>query len=189
MSYDSPIPNNENLKVLVIEVEIQIDFLLDLVRLLGSTKTLKTSAIVEVKSEHGEEDTKEIFTEALEIMKEKFPSPVIRILDLKIFEREVYEGRTTFSIYCDKSEVVRTTSDDNSNSSYESVNTHNYDSMDESVENSDSFSESDENSESMDESDEDSENEDHINDPDPDYWNNGMINLINLSMWGNTCNV
>ena len=120
--------------------------------------------IILVKSEHGEEDTKEIFTEALEIMKEKFPSPVIRILDLKIFEIQVYEGRTTFSIYCDKSEVVLTTSDDNSNSSDESVDTHNYDSMDESIENSDSFSESDENSESMDESDEDSENEDHIND-------------------------
>ena len=67
-------------------------------------------------------------------------------------------------------------SDDNSNSSDESVNTHNYDSLDESVDNYDSFSESDENSESVDDSDEDSENEDHINDPDPDYWNNGMIN-------------
>ena len=119
-------------------------------------------------------------SEALEIMKEKFPSPVIRILDLKIFEREVYEGRTTFSIYCDKSEVVLTTSDDNSNSSDESVDTHNYDSMDESIENSDSFSESDENSESMDESDKDSENEDHINDPDPDYWNNGYNKLNQL---------
>ena len=70
MSYDNPIPNNEwlskfkNLKTLVIEVEIHIDFLLDLVRLLGSTKTLKNSAIVAVKSNHGEEDTKEIFTEA-----------------------------------------------------------------------------------------------------------------------------
>ena len=67
MSYDNPIPNNEllsefkNMKALVIEVEIHIDFLLDLVRLLGSTKTLKISSIVEVKSEHGEEDTKEIF--------------------------------------------------------------------------------------------------------------------------------
>ena len=53
MSYDNPIPNNEllskfkNLEALVIEVEIHIDFLLDLVRLLGSTKTLKISAIVE----------------------------------------------------------------------------------------------------------------------------------------------
>ena len=110
------------------------------------------------------------------VMKEKFPSPVIRILDLKILEREVYEGRTTFSIYCDKSGLVLKTSDDNSNSSYESVNTHNYDSMDESVENSDSFSESDENSESMDESDKDSEIEDRIYDPDHNYWNNGMIN-------------
>ena len=50
------------------------------------------SAIVEVKSDYDEEDTKEIFTEALEIMNEKFPFPAIRILDLKIFEGEVYEG-------------------------------------------------------------------------------------------------
>ena len=40
----------------------------------------------------------------------------------------------------------------------------------------DSIGESDEKSDSMDESDEDSENEDHMNDPDHDYWNNGMIN-------------
>ena len=40
----------------------------------------------------------------------------------------------------------------------------------------DSVGESDEKSDSLDEGDEDSENEDHMNDPDPDYWNNGMIN-------------
>ena len=174
MSYYDPIPNNEllsrfkNLKALVIEVEIHIDFLLDLVRLLGITKTLKISVTVEVKSDYDEQYTKEIFTEALKVMKEKFPFPAIRIMDLKIFEEEGYEGRTTFSIYCDNSEVILITSD-NSDSSDESVNTHNYDSMDESVENSDSFDESDENSVSMDESDEDSENKDHMDDPDPDY--------------------
>ena len=101
MSYDDVIPNNEllskfnNLKWLTIEIEIHIDFLLDIVRFLASTKTVKISAIVEVKNDYDvydEEDTKEIFTEALEIMNEKFPFPAIRILDLKIFEGEVYEG-------------------------------------------------------------------------------------------------
>ena len=141
MSYDDPIPNNEslskfkNLKVLVIEVEILIDFLLDILHLLESTKTLKISAIVEVKSDYDEEVTKEIFTEALEIMKEKFPSPAIRILELQLFEDKAYEGRTAFSIICDNSGVILTTSDDNSDSSGESVDTHNYNSMGESVEN------------------------------------------------------
>ena len=206
MSYDDVIPKNEllskfnNLKWLTVEIEIHIDFLLDIVRFLGSTKTVKISAIVEVKNDYDvydEEDTKKIFNEALEIMKEKFPAPATRILDLRLSEDEGYEDpyedpnerrRTTFSIICDNRPggVILTTSDDTSDSSDESVNTHDYDSMDESVEKSDSFGESDENSDSMDESDEnsetmdesdeDSENEDHMNDPDPDYWNNGMIN-------------
>ena len=40
----------------------------------------------------------------------------------------------------------------------------------------DSVGESDEKSDSLDEGDEDSENEDHMNDPDPDYQTNGMMN-------------
>ena len=193
------IPNNEllskfdNLKWLNIEIEIQINFLLDIVRFLGSTKTVKISAIVEVKNDYDdydEEDTKKIFNEALEIMKEKFPAPATRILDLRLSEDEGYEDpderrRTTFSITCENRPggVILQTFDDTS--SDESVNTHDYDSMDESVENSDSFGESDENSgsfgesgensDSMDESDEDSENEYLMNDPDHDYWNNGIM--------------
>ena len=52
----------------------------------------------------------------------------------------------------------------------------NSDSIDESDENSDSMDESDEHSDSMAESDEDSENEYHMNDPDHDCQNNGMMN-------------
>ena len=145
---------------------------------------------MEVKNDYDvydEEDTKKIFNEALEIMKEKFPAPALRIQDLRLSEDEGYEDpyedpnerrRTTFSIICDNRPggVILQTSDDIYGSSDESFNTHDYDSMDESVENFDSFGESDENSDSMDESDKDSDNEDHMNDPDHDYWNNGMIN-------------
>ena len=205
MSYDDVIPNNEllskfnNLKWLILETDIHIDFLLDIVRFLGSTKTVKIVAIVEVKNDYDvydEEDTKKIFNEALKIMQEKFPAPALRIQDLRLSEDEGYEDpyedpterRTTFSIICDNRPggVILQTSDDIYGSSDESFNTHDYHSMDESVENSDSFGEddensdyfgeSDENSDTMDENDEDSENEYHMNDPDPDFWNNGIIN-------------
>ena len=136
----------KNLKELVICLEIDIDFLLHIVRFLGNTNNLNISANVEVRSNYDEEDTKEIFNEALKILREKFPFPAKRILNLKFFE----DG-TKYYITCNESGATLTTSGDNS------------DSMDESVEYYDSFLESDENSDSMDESNEDSDSMDESN--------------------------
>ena len=177
----------KDLKNLSISLAIHIDFLLDIVRLLGNTKTTQNiSAYVEVRSNYDQQGTEKIFNEALKIVSGKFPFPARRILELNFFEVEDYTDTsfprgTKYFISYGKSGATLTKSDYNSDSEYENSDSMNesvedYDSLDESVENSDSFGESNENSDSMDESDEDSDNEDHMSDPDHDYWNNGMIN-------------
>jgi hypothetical protein len=156
----------KNLKELVICLEIDIDFLLHIVRFLGNTNNFNISANVEVRSNYDKEDTKEIFNQALNILREKFPFPARRILDLKFFEDEDYyygneiEWRfgTKYSITYNESGATLTTSGDSSDSMDESVEY--YDSFLESDENSDSMDESDEDSDSIDESDENSDDED-----------------------------
>ena len=73
-------------KLEISNVQIGIDELLDILNFLGNTKNVKISASLEVKSDLNEEETKDIFNQALEIVKEQFPFPDVRILDLKIFE-------------------------------------------------------------------------------------------------------
>ena len=159
-----------NLKELVICFEIDIDFLLLIVRFLGDTNNLNISANVEVRSDYNVEDTKGIFDEALEVLREKFPFPSRRILDLKFFEDEDYyfgneiEWRfktSKYSIIYNESGATLTTFGEDSDSMDESVEY--YDSFLESDENSDSMDESNEDSDSMDESDENSDDEE-IND-------------------------
>ena len=65
---------------------IRIDYLLDILRFLGDWKTLNISAHFDVLSDLGNEATKDIFSEALEIVREKFPFPDARILMLEIVE-------------------------------------------------------------------------------------------------------
>ena len=158
------------LKELVICLEIDIDFLLHIVRFLGDTNNLNISANVEVRSDYDVEDTKGIFDEALEILREKFPFPARRILDLKFFEDEDYyfgneiEWRfktSKYSIIYNESGATLTTFGEDSDSMDESVEY--YDSFLESDENSDSMDESNEDSDSMNESDENSDDEE-IND-------------------------
>ena len=158
------------LKELVICLEIDIDFLLHIVRFLENTNNLKISANVEVRSNYDVEDTKGIFDEALEILREKFPFPSRRILDLKFFEDEDYyfgneiEWRfktSKYSIIYNESGATLTTFGEDSDSMDESVEY--YDSFLESDENSDSMDESNEDSDSMDENDENSDDEE-IND-------------------------
>ena len=136
-------------------------------RFLGDTNNLNISANVEVRSDYDVEDTKGIFDEALEILREKFPFPSRRILDLKFFEDEDYyfgneiEWRfktSKYSIIYNESGATLTTFGEDSDSMDESVEY--YDSFLESDENSDSMDESNEDSDSMDESDENSDDED-----------------------------
>ena len=92
----------KHLKKLVISIEINIDFLLDMLLFLVNTENLKISARFEVLSVNdlGEKETKDIFKEAFEIIDEKFLHPSSRILDLKITEAYSYrhENRPEFSI-------------------------------------------------------------------------------------------
>ena len=92
----------KHLKKLVISIEINIDFLLDMLLFLVNTENLKISASFEVLSVNDldEKETKDIFKEAFEIVNEKFPHPCSRILDLKISEAYSYrhENRPEFSI-------------------------------------------------------------------------------------------
>ena len=148
----------ENLKELVMSLEMDIDFLLHILWFLGNTNNLNISGTVEVWSNYIlEEETKEIFDEGLKILREMFPFPDRRILDLKIFENVEYYDRIkpTFSITFGESGATLITSENNSDSENE-----NSDSMDESDEDSESLVVSDENSDSMDESDENSDDED-----------------------------
>ena len=150
ISYDY-IPMNKllkkfkDLKKLDISLEIHINFLQDVLRLLGNTKNVNISASLEVRSDLDEEATKIIFNNALEIVKEKFPFPCSRILDLNIFENNIYERRHIFSISYGKIGAILTTFDANSDSESDTSN-----SMDESVESSDSMDESDDSSDFMD---------------------------------------
>ena len=147
-----------NLKELVMRLEIHIDWLPNIVRFLGNTNNLNISGTVEVCSEYiEEEEIKEIFDESLKILREKFPLPDRRILDLKIFDNEEYYDttKTIYSITYGENGATLITSENNSDSAHE-----NSDSMDESDEYSESLIDSDENSDSMDESDEHSDDED-----------------------------
>ena len=144
-----------NLKVLVTCLEIHIDRLPHIAHFLGNTNNQKISGTVEVRGDYSEEDTKEIFNEALKILREKFPFPDRRVLDFKIFEKEeLYDSHPKFSIAYGESGATLITSEDNSDYEYE-----NSDSMNESDEYFESFV-SDENSDYMDESGQFSDDED-----------------------------
>ena len=91
--YKTAVPKPElsfrfkNLKKLEISnVRIGINELLDILNFLGNTKNVKISASLEVLSDLSEEETKDIFNQALQMVKEQFPFPNVRILDLEIFE-------------------------------------------------------------------------------------------------------
>ena len=110
----------KHLKELVISIEINIDFLVDMLLFLVNTENLKISASFEVLSVNDldEKETKDIFKEAFEIINEKFPHPCSRILDLKITEAYPYrhERRPEFSISYGLSGAKLTTIGDNSES-------------------------------------------------------------------------
>ena len=108
----------KHLKKLDISIEINIDFLLDMLLFLVNTENLKISASFEVLSVNdlGEKETKDIFKEAFEIIDEKFLHPSSRILDLKITEAYSYrhENRPEFSISFGVSGAKLTLFEDNS---------------------------------------------------------------------------
>ena len=86
-------------KLKMSRLAIHIDYLLDFLRFLGNMKTLNISVSLGVTSELEEEAAKDIFTEALEIINEKFPFPDARILNLSISEIwDLLEDRPIFSI-------------------------------------------------------------------------------------------
>ena len=161
----------KNLKTLQIgNIEIRINYLLDLLRFLGNTMNLKISArSVEVKSHLDAEATKDIFKQAFEIVNEKFPHPDPRILDLHIFEIPSSWMEPRYSIRLNQSANTLTTIDSDSEAETETeMNTsdsmddsiESSDSLDESVKSSDSMNESVENSNSMDENVNSSDTED-----------------------------
>ena len=152
MSYETAIPEPElllrfkNLKTLQIgNVEIRINYLLDILRFLGNTINVEVSASVEVTSHLDAEATKDIFKKAFEIVNEKFPYPDFP-MDLHIFEME-----PRFSIRLSGSGAMLTTIDSDSEAETE-TEMDTSDSMDDSIESSDFLDESVESSDSMNES-------------------------------------
>jgi len=141
-----------NLKKLDICLEIDIRYLLDILRFLGNTKNLKIVANLDVRSGISYEDAEEIFNEALKIVQEKFPFPDFRILDLNITEVGADYGPkfkisygesgtlTTFDEYSDLEYGFSDSSDvygiEEHILNWDEIG-ENSDSLDESVENSD----------------------------------------------------
>jgi hypothetical protein len=103
--YETAILNPEllfrfkNLKKLEISIILSRgNDLLNILRFLGNTKNVKISASLKLISSTDKEETKKIFNQALQIVKEKFPFPDVRILDL-----DIYEGSWMNSIHYGKS--------------------------------------------------------------------------------------
>ena len=69
-------------------IDVRIENLLDILRFLGDWKTLNISVSLKMNGSNylNKEATKDIFLEALEIVKEKFPFPDARIRRLEIEE-------------------------------------------------------------------------------------------------------
>jgi len=155
-----------NLKKLVICIDIDIGYLLDIIRFLGNTKNLKIIANLDVRSAILYEEAEEIFNEALRILQEKFPFPDERILDLIITEVYVFMSRPPkFEISYGGGAMLATLDDRSDYGLSDSFNEdeiwqHDILNWDETGENSDSLDESVENSDYLDESDENSDAED-----------------------------
>ena len=140
----------KNLKNLNICLEIDMNYLLDILHFLGNTKNVKLSVDLEVRTGYDEEEVEEIFQQALDIVNEKFPFPDVRILDLKTSESElwIFERQHKFSIHYGESGAILTKIDNSSDSGYVHLDTV-HENSDSECENSDSELE---NSESIDES-------------------------------------
>ena len=139
----------KDLKKLVIQhLEIHIDYLLDIIRYLGNMKTQRISVDLWVINELDEEETKDIFSKTLEIVKEKFSFPDVRILELHIFE---YNGnrQPSHSITYGKRGAVLTFVDVMSSSEYDSNSDSESDTSDSESDTSDSMDESDGSSDFM----------------------------------------
>ena len=143
----------KKLKKLVIQhLEIDIDYLLDIIRYLVNMKTQKISVSLwvinstsfGVNHELDEEETKDIFNKTLEMVKEKFPFPDGRILELHIYEFNGNRYPNHSIIYGERgamltiNDVMSDTSDSESDTSGSmDEGNESSDDMDESVENSD----------------------------------------------------
>ena len=147
-----------NLKKLDICLEIDIVYLLDLLRFLGNTKNLKIVANLDVRSGIDDEEAEDIFIEAFKIVEEKFPLPDVRILALAITEVCVIMTiRPKFKInYCESGATL-TTFDDHSDYEYGFSDSSDEDEIGEHILNCDEIGE---NSDSLDESGENSDAED-----------------------------
>ena len=100
---------------------------------------------MEVWSNLDNEETKDIFNKALELVNEKFPLPDVRIRELHIYEdpfNTIWRPRYSIT-YGESGATLETIEDDSDSENDTSV------SMDESAENSDSMTESVEDSDSV----------------------------------------
>ena len=145
-------------KIDIISLEVDMNYLLDILHFLGNTKNVKISVDLEVRTGYDDEENEEIFQEALDIVNEKFPFPDVRILDLNISESDlwVFERQGKFSIHYGESGPIFTAFDDSSDSGddHSDSELENSESMDEYldefVENSNSIDETVENSDTED---------------------------------------
>ena len=95
----------KNLETVPFNIVINIDYLLDFLRFLGDRKNLTISVSFLVKSELDEEATKDIFSKALEILREKFPFPDARILKLAIKKYPSSKSQNIWEIFVENGAI------------------------------------------------------------------------------------
>ena len=95
----------KNLETQPFSIVINIDYLLDFLRFLGDRKNLTISVAFLVKSDLDEEATKDIFSKALEILREKFPFPDARILKLAIKKYPSSKSQKCWEIFVESGAI------------------------------------------------------------------------------------
>ena len=90
----------EKLKNLeIFHLQIHMDYILNFIHYLENMKTLKISVFLSVASDLDEEASEDFFNKTLKVVNEKFPFPDVRVLELEIFEDNIYERPGLSIIY------------------------------------------------------------------------------------------
>ena len=123
-------------KLEICRLLIHMDYLLDFLHYLENMKTLKISVVLSVTSDLDEAASKIFFNKALKVVKEKLPFTDVRVLELEIFEDNIYERPGLSIIYGESGATLNDASFDSENDISDSENDAS-DSMDESKKSSD----------------------------------------------------
>ena len=133
-------------KLEICHLLIHMDYLLDILHYIENMRTLNISVALSMTSDLDEEASKDFFNKAVKVVKEKFPFPDVRVLQLEIYEDNIYERPALSIIYGESGATLNDGTFDSENDTSDSEN----DTSDSESDSSDSMDESDESSDFMD---------------------------------------